>query len=109
MSRKTQQLQVTEKEKKLQLQVKSSKEAHTVSWSLSLKVEQDNEYVIMKSFNSKEEYEVILFSSDDKLLKNQKTGSSATANKFYSEIWSMEKEYSLKLWNTTYKNILKTL
>ena len=75
--------------------MKPSKEEHTVSQSLSLKVEQDDEYVIIKSFNSKEEYEVISFSSDDELLKDQKTSSSA--NKFYSEIQSMEKKYSLKL------------
>ena len=63
----------------------------------------------MKSFNSKEEYEVISFSSDDELLKNQKMSSSVTVNKFYSEIWSMEKEYPPELWNTAYENILETL
>ena len=81
-----QQLQVIEKRKKSQLQVKSSKEAYTVSQSLSSEVEQNDEYVIMKSSNSEKEYEVISFSSDDKLLKNQKTSLSATANKFYSKI-----------------------
>ena len=86
MSRKMQQLQVTEKEKELQLQVKLSKEAHTVSWLLSPEVEQNDKYVIIKSSNSKKEYEVISFSSDDELSKNQKTSLSATANKFYPEI-----------------------
>ena len=79
-----QQLQVTEKEKKPQLQVKSSKEAHIVDWLLSLKVGQDDEYVIMKSFNSEEEYEMILFSSNGELFKDQKT--SPSVNEFYSEI-----------------------
>ena len=51
----------------------------------------------MKSLSSKEEYEVISFSSDDELFKNQKMSSSATVNKFYPEIQSMKKEYSLKL------------
>ena len=41
-SKKTQQLQVTEKEKKSQLQVESKKEAYTVSQSLSSEVEQDD-------------------------------------------------------------------
>ena len=80
-----------------------------ISWLLSSEVEQDNEYIIMKSFNSKEEYEMISFSSDDELLKNQKTSSSVTANKFYSEIQLMKKEYSSELWNITYENILETL
>ena len=108
-SRKMQQLQVTEKGKKSQLQVKSSKEAHTVSQLLSSEVGQNNEYIIMKSFNSEEEYEVISFSSDDELSEDQKMSSSVTANKFYSKIQSMEKEYSLKLWNAAYENILETL
>ena len=107
--RKMQQLQVTEKGKKLQLWVKPSKEAHTVSQSLSSEVGQNDKYVIMKSFNSKEEYKVISFSSDDELFKDQKTSSSATANKSYSEIWSMKKEYPPELWNAAYKNILETL
>ena len=92
-----QQLQVTEKRKKPQLQMESKERVYTVSQSLSSEVEQENEYIIMKSFNSKEEYEVISFSSDDELLKNQKTSSSATVNKFYSEIQSMKKEYSSEL------------
>ena len=40
----------------------------------------------MKSLNSNEEYKIISFSSDDKLLKNQKTSLLAIVNKFYSEI-----------------------
>ena len=40
----------------------------------------------MKSLNSDEEYKVISFSSDDELSENQKTSSSATANKFYLKI-----------------------
>ena len=63
----------------------------------------------MKSSNSKKEYEMISFSSDDKLSENQKTSSSVTANEFYSEIQSMKKEYSLKLQNAAYENILETL
>ena len=86
MSRKTQQLQVTEKGKKPQLQVKSSKEAHMIDQSLSPEVEQDDEYVMMKSFNSEEEYEVVSSSSDDELFKNQKTSPPVTVNKFYPEI-----------------------
>ena len=35
--------------------------------------------------------------------------SPVTVNKFYSEIWSMEKEYPPELWNTAYENILETL
>ena len=62
-----QQLQVTEKRKKSQLQVKSDKEAYMVDWLLSLKVRQNDEYVIMKSFNSEEEYKMISSSSDDEL------------------------------------------
>ena len=89
--------------------MKSSKRAHTVNWLLSSEVEQDNKYVIMKSSNSEEEYKMISFSSDDELSENQKTSSSVTVNKFYSEIWSIEKEYSPELWNAAYKNILETL
>ena len=81
-----QQLQVTEKKKKPQLQVELSRETYTVSQSLSPEVEQNDKYVVMKSLNSKEEYEVISFSSDDELLKDQKTSSSATASKFYLKI-----------------------
>ena len=81
-----QQLQVMKKEKKSQLQVESSEEAYTVNQLLSLKVEQDDEYIVIKLSNSDKEYEVISFSSDDKLLKNQKTSSSVTVNKFYPEI-----------------------
>ena len=92
-----QQLQVTEKEKKSQLQVESKKEAYTVSQSLSSEVEQDDKYVIMKSSNSDEEYEVISFSVNDELLKNQKTSSPVTINKFYLKIQSMKKEYSSEL------------
>ena len=86
ISKKTQQLQVTEKEKKSQLWVKSKKEAYMIDQSLSSEVEQDDEYKVMKSLNSNEEYEMISFSINDKLSENQKTSSSATINKFYSEI-----------------------
>ena len=104
-----QQLQVTEKGKKPQLQVESKERAYTVDQSLSPEVEQKDEYIIMESFNSKEEYEVVLSSSDGELFKNQKTSPPATVNKFYPEIQSMEKEYSSELWNTAYENILETL
>ena len=89
--------------------MKSKKETYTVSQSLSSEVEQDNEYIIMKSSNSNKEYKMISFSSDDKLLKNQKISSSVIVNKFYLEIWSMKKEYSSELWNAVYKNILEIL
>ena len=92
-----QQLQVTEKEKKLQLQVEFSEEMYTVSQSLSSEVEQDDKYIVIKSSNSNEEYEMILFSSNDDLLENQKISSLVTVNKFYSKIQLMEKEYSSEL------------
>ena len=92
-----QQLQVTKKEKKSQLQVESHKETYTVSQLLSLKVEQDDKYVIIKLFNNNEEYKMISFSSDDRFFKNQKTSSSATVNKFYLKIQSMKKEYLSEL------------
>ena len=41
-----------------------------ISQSLLSEVEQDNEYIVIKSSNSNEEYKMISFSSDDKLLKN---------------------------------------
>ena len=104
-----QHLQVTEKKKKPQLQVESKERAYTVSQSLSSEVEQENEYIIMKSFNSEEEYEVISSSSDDELPEDQKTSPPATVNKFYPEIQSMEKEYPPELWNAAYENILETL
>ena len=72
-------------------------------------VEQDDEYIVIKSSNSDEEYEMILFSSNDDLAENQKMSSSVTINKFYLKIWSMKKEYSSELWNITYENILRTL
>ena len=50
--------------------MKSKKEAYTVSQSLSSEVEQDDKYVIIKLLNSDKEYEMISFSSDDKLFKN---------------------------------------
>ena len=81
-----QQLQVTEKRKKSQLQVESQERAYTVSQSLSPEIEQEDEYVIMKSFNSEEEYEMISSSSDEELLKDQKMSSSETVNEFYPEI-----------------------
>ena len=56
-----QQLQVTEKEKKSQLQVESSEEVYMISQLLLSEVEQDNEYIVMKSSNSNKEYKMILF------------------------------------------------
>ena len=109
MPRKTQQLQVTEKGKKPQLQVESRERAYTVNQLLSPEVGQDDEYVMMESSNSEEEYEMISFRSDGELLEDQKTSSQATVNEFYSEIWSMEKEYPPELWNAAYENILGTL
>ena len=82
---------------------------YTVNWLLSSKVEQDNEYIVIESLNSNEKYEMILFSSNVKLLKNQKTSLSAIVNKFYLKIWSMKKKYLSELWNITYKNILEIL
>ena len=64
---------------------------------LSSEVGQEDEYVIMKSFNSEEEYEMVSSSSDGELLKNQKMSSPVTVNEFYPKIWSMEKEYSSEL------------
>ena len=81
-----QQLQVTEKRKKSQLQVESKKGTYTVSQSLSSKVKQDDEYKVMKSSNSDEEYEVISFSVNDELSENQKTSSSVIINEFYFKI-----------------------
>ena len=72
-------------------------------------VEQDDEYIVMKSLNNNEEYKMILFSSDDKLSEDQKMSLLVTVNKFYLKIWSMKKEYSSELWNITYKNILEIL
>ena len=95
--RKTQHLQVTEKGKKPQLQVESKERAYMIDWSLSPEVGQEDEYKIMKSFNSEREYEVISFSSDGELSENQKTSPPATVNEFYPEIWSMEKEYPPEL------------
>ena len=40
----------------------------------------------MKLSNNNKEYNVVLFSSDNRLLKNQKTSLSVIVNKFYSEI-----------------------
>ena len=68
-----------------------------ISQSLLFKVEQDDEYIVIKSLNSNEKYEMILFSSDDKLSENQKTSSLVIVNKFYLKIQSMEKEYSSEL------------
>ena len=64
---------------------------------LSSKVEQDNEYIVIESLNSDEEYKMISFSSNDKLSENQKTSLSVIVNKFYSEIWLMKKKYSSEL------------
>ena len=66
--------------------MKSKKEAYTVDQLLSSEVEQDDEYIIIKSSNSDKEYEIISFSSDNELLKNQKTSSLVTVNKFYLKI-----------------------
>ena len=77
--------------------MKSKKEVYTVSQSLSSEVEQDDEYIITEVSNSNTEYEMISFSSDDKLSKNQKTSSLVTVNKFYFKIWSMKKEYLSEL------------
>ena len=85
-SKEMQQLQVTEKEKKPQLQVELKKEAYTIDQLLSLKVEQDDEYKVIKSSNSNEEYKIISFSINDELSENQKTSSSVTINKFYLKI-----------------------
>ena len=52
---------------------------------------------------------MISLNSNDNLFKNQKMSLSVIINKFYSEIWSIEKEYSSELWNAAYKNILETL
>ena len=109
MFKKTQQLQVTEKEKKSQLWVESKKGAYIISWLLLSEVEQDDEYKVMKSLNSNEEYEVISSSINSELSENQKTSLSVTINKFYLKIWSMKKKYLSELWNAAYKNILETL
>ena len=52
--------------------MKSKKEVYTVSQLLSSEVEQDNKYIIIKLLNSDKEYEMILFSSDDKLFYNNR-------------------------------------
>ena len=65
-----QQLQVIEKEKKSQLWVESKKEAYIISWLLLSEVEQDDEYEVMKSSNSNEEYKMISFSINDELSEN---------------------------------------
>ena len=72
-------------------------------------MKQDDEYIVMKLLNSNKDYKMILFSNNDKLLKDQKTSLSVIINKFYFEIQLMKKKYSLELWNTVDKNILKTL
>ena len=76
---------------------------------LSSEVEQDDEYKVMKSLNSDEEYKMILFSVNNELSEDQKTSSSVTINKFYLKIQSMKKKYLSELWNTAYENILETL
>ena len=76
---------------------------------LSSEVKQDDVYKVMRSSNSDEEYEIILFSVNDELSENQKTSLSVTINKFYLEIWSMKKKYLSELWNAAYENILETL
>ena len=62
----------------------------------------------MKSSNSDKEYKMVSFSSNDELSENKKTSLQVTVNEFYSEIWSIEKEYLSELWNAAYKNILET-
>ena len=68
-----------------------------ISQLLSSEVEQDDKYKVIKLSNSDEEYEMISFSMNDELSKNQKTSSSAIINKFYSEIQSMKKKYLSEL------------
>ena len=51
----------------------------------------------MKSLNNNKKYKIILFSSDDELLKNQKMSLSAIVNKFYSKIQLTKKKYSSEL------------
>ena len=104
-----QQLQVTEKEKKSQLQVESKKEAYMISQSLLPEVEQDNVYKVMRLSNSNEEYKMISFSVNDELSENQKTSSLVIINKFCLKIQLMKKKYLSELWNTAYENILETL
>ena len=58
---------------------------------------QDDEYIVIKLLNSDEEYEIVLFNSDNELLENQKTSSSETVSKFYLKIWLIEKKYSPEL------------
>ena len=84
--KRMQQLQVTEKEKKSQLWVELKKGAYMIDWLLLSEVEQDDVYKVIRSSNSNKEYEMISFSVNDKLFKNQKTSLSVTVNKFYSEI-----------------------
>ena len=80
------------KEKKSQLWVEPDEEMYTVSWLLSLKVKQDDKYVVIKSSNSDKEYKMISFSSNNNLSENQRMSLSVTVNKFYSKIWLMKKE-----------------
>ena len=89
--------------------MKSKKEVYTVDWLLLLEVEQDDKYIIIKLLNSDKEYEMISFSNDDKLSKNQKMSLSVIVYKFYLKIQLMKKKYLLELWNITYKNILEIL
>ena len=109
MQKRTQQLQVIEKEKKSQLWIESKKEVYMIDWLLSSEVEQDDEYEVMKSSNSDKDYKMISFSVNDELSEDQKTSSSVTIYKFYFKIWSMKKKYLSELWNTAYENILETL
>ena len=57
-----------------------------ISQSLLSEIEQNKKYKVMKSSNSNEEYEMISSSMNDELSEDQKTSSSVTINKFYSEI-----------------------
>ena len=59
---------------------------HIVDQSLSSEVEQNDEYIVMKSLNSDKEYEVISSNINNELSENQKTSSSAIVNEFYSKI-----------------------
>ena len=68
-----------------------------IDWLLSPEVEQDDEFEVIKSLNSDEEYEIILFNVNDELSEDQKTSFLVTINKFYLKIWSMKKKYLSEL------------
>ena len=60
-------------------------------------MKQDDKYIVIKSSNSNKEYKIVLFSSDNRLSEYQKISLLVIINKFYSEIESIEKEYSPEL------------